>query len=157
MIPKSPFALMDVSFSQKTVGQLCFHGSFDCFQGPLFESAACGASDKAGFLAAGGRLRAVLTQPGMAALPLRACIQLFLQRHGTHVAAIRHQLISIASCLLKLVLRKSRRMRSMRSRRTPMRGAWPYQGRMAVGFFDPLRRGGTTEQYPGWYLLIAEV
>ena len=82
-VPQSSFAIMSVS--QKTFGRLLqwmgvVAASMEIFSNPL----PGGASDEAGFLAAGSLLRAVLPQPGMAALPFRAYIQFFLQRHGAH-------------------------------------------------------------------------
>ena len=104
-VSKSSFALMDVSFKRPSTG--CFHmgvvaASMGIFSNPL----PCGASDEAGFLAAGGCLRAVLPQPGKAATPLRACIQLF-SAAALHVAPIAAASSLMASRSLERVLRSA--------------------------------------------------
>ena len=124
VVPKSSFALMDVYFSQKTFGRLLPHGSFGCFHGESF------------------RIRCLAAPPMKLAfsLPEDACEQFCLasagfcrsaasSMHTTLSAAARHVVqpfaaaAIVASRSLERVLRKPRRMRSMRSRRTPLRGA----------------------------------
>ena len=92
-VPRSSFLLRNVSFA-KDLRPAASMGVGAASMGIFLNPLPGGASDEAGFLDAGGRLRAVLPQPGMAALPLRACIQLInsICSGTAHVAPIRRQL-----------------------------------------------------------------
>ena len=104
-VPRSSFLLRNVSFAKDlrpaaSMGVVA--ASMGIFSNPL----PCGASDEAGFLAAGGCLRAVLPQPGKAATPLRACIQLF-SAAALHVAPIAAASSLMASRSLERFLRRA--------------------------------------------------